>query len=205
MTTPEPQSLEAVKGFLAHMGIELPDEISEQSLTDANDILAHFGVDTLEVVAIGPDGKPLEGEYVEQHGVKGMRWGVRKRVVSAGRSGPSPSKPKEAATKPAAKKPSGKRSAKSMTDQELNAVINRLRLESQYSQLTASKSDQAKQFIKDTLLNAGKATVQNYANQYLNAAVGAALNKAKIPSAASITQAAQKAAEEARKAAKAAT
>lgn len=204
MTITEPSKLDApqeMMEFFAHIGIPIADEISEQVVEDANAVLAHFGIDNVEIVMIGPDGLPIDGPYREDQGVKGMKWGVRKRAVaSAGSTGPKSPRP----TTGPARKPA-RRSSKTMTNEELNTVINRLRLESQYNQMTASKGDQARQFIKDTLLSAGKSTVQTYANQYLNAAVGTVLNKAGVPSAASITQAAQKAAEEARKAAQAAT
>lgn len=203
MTTTETPQLETPQDmldFFAHLGLPLRDELSEQSVSDTNAILAHFGIEDTEVVAIGPDGQPISGPYREDHGVKGMRWGVRKRAVTAGKSSSSPD-----ATKSGPPKKPARPSAKSLTNEELNTVIRRLQLEAQYNQLTATKKSPAKQFIQDILVNAGKSTVQNYANQYLNAAVGSVLNKAGVPSATSITQAAQKAAEEARKAAQAAT
>lgn len=164
----------SVDAFIAHV-MEYPEEFNDEDVSIVADTLEHYGV-------------------------KGMKWGVRRRATSAGTSGPSNAKPASSQAKRPVRKP-----AKTMTNEELNTVINRLRLESQYNQMTATKGDQARQFIKDTLLSAGKSTVQTYANQYLNAAVGTVLNKAGVPSAASITQAAQKAAEEARKAAQAAT
>lgn len=203
MTTTETPALgtpQAMAEFFAHLGLPLQETLSEQSVSDTNAILAHFGIDDTEVFAIGPDGQPIQGPYRADYGVKGMRWGVRKRAVTAGRSSSAPS-PKKSGP---AKKPS-RPSAKEMTNEELSTVIRRLQLEAQYNQLTATKKSPAKQFIQDILVNAGKSTVQNYANQYLNAAVGSVLNKAGVPSAAQITQAAQKAAEEARKAAQAAT
>lgn len=198
--TPQLDTPDAMMDFFAHLGLPLQEELSEQSVEDANAILAHFGIEASEIVEIGPDGKPIEGPYREDHGVKGMKWGVRKRAVTAGRSATSP---KTSTTAPG-KKPK-RAPAKSLTNDELSTVIRRLQLEAQYNQLTATKKSPAKQFIQDILVNAGKQTVQNYANQYLNAAVGSVLNKAGVPSAANITQAAQKAAEEARKAAQAAT
>lgn len=179
---------------------ELSEEDAQLAEEEAaDDVLQQYGMSIYETYSA--DAMAVGEAILEQYGVKGMKWGVRRRrAVSS--TGSQSTGPKSGPTKPA--RPV-KKSAKSMTDQELNAVINRMRLESQYNQLTASKSDKAKQFIQETLLNAGKSTVQTYANQYLNAAVGAALNKAKIPSATSITQAAQKAAEEARKATQKAT
>ena len=202
--TPQLETPQAMMDFFAHLGLPLPEELSEQSLSDTNAILAHFGIDDSEVVAIGPDGNPITGPYREDYGTKGMKWGVRKRPVTSGRSSSSSSS-STSSTKAPANKKATRPSAKTLTNDELATVIRRLQLEAQYNQLTATKKSPAKQFIQDILVNAGKSTVQNYANQYLNAAVGSVLNKAGVPSAASITQAAQKAAEEARKAAQAAT
>ena len=198
--TPQLDTPQAMMDFFAHLGLPLPEELSGQSVSDTNTILAHFGIEDSEIVAVGPDGKPITGPYREDYGMKGMKWGVRKRAVTAGRSSSSPDKTKSGPPKKPARP-----SAKTMSNDELSTVIRRLQLEAQYNQLTATKKSPAKQFIQDILVNAGKSTVQNYANQYLNAAVGSVLNKAGVPSAASITQAAQKAAEEARKAAWAAT
>ena len=56
--------------------------------------------------------------YLSHHGVKGMKWGVRKRI----------------------KKSNMPRAASEMSNRELQEYINRKNLELQYSRLTSSKS-----------------------------------------------------------------
>lgn len=74
------------------------------------------------------------------HGVKGMRWGVRK---SKG-AGSSIKRKKNT-------KRSREKSIKKMTDQELRERINRLQLEKQYRQLTKPDMSEGKQFVKNIL------------------------------------------------------
>ena len=69
--TPQLETPQAMMDFFAHLGLPLPEELSEQSLADTNTILAHFGIDDSEVVAIGPDGNPITGAYREDYGTKG--------------------------------------------------------------------------------------------------------------------------------------
>lgn len=57
-------------------------------------------------------------EFLEHHGIKGMRWGVRRSKSQLSRAG-------------------GGKSVKDMSDDELRAAVNRLNMEQQYTRLTS--------------------------------------------------------------------
>lgn len=108
----------------------------------------------------------MSNEYLEHHGVKGMKWGVRryqnkdgsltpagkkraaklkeeytsltgKRMVRS-KASSTPKKTEE--TKPKTK------SVKEMSDAELQATVNRLNLEQRYSQLNPKQVSAGKKF-----------------------------------------------------------
>ena len=88
---------------------------------------------------------PTEDDAIH-YGVPGMHWGIRKDP----RSGSG--------------KPSSKTVVKSMSDQELQRVVNRMRLEQQYQDMTANPA-----------VKTGKKQAIKYGNQALNTAITAFL------------------------------
>lgn len=85
-----------------------------------------------------------------------------------------------------------------MTDAELTAVINRLRLEQQYAQLTAKPPNKFLEATKDVLTKAAKKQAEAYATEYLGLGIATALKKAGVPNAKAIA-AAKEAAEKDKK------
>lgn len=115
--------------------------------------------------------------FIAHHGVKGMKWGVRRQSRSKGSaSAPTNEKaaPKktEASGKPTVGKggrivsaPKGSepqvKKTHEISDEELRQRINRINMERQYSQLTGaapkpSKAAGAAKFVGDILLDVGK-------------------------------------------------
>ena len=130
------------------------------------------------------------------HGILGMKWGIRRfqnkdgTLTSAGRkrlkrnsedSSDSTKNTKTesgSSTSNSKSSTSTKKSIKDMSDAELQAAINRLNLETRYSELTKSDSpsknnSRAKKFITDVLEQSGK----NIAIQATTYLMGTATNK----------------------------
>lgn len=159
------------------------------------------------------------------HGVKGMKWGVRRKRSSSGTSGSSnphavistsssnssgghsskkntsivkvTKQTKGASVKQySTEKPKSKRQLKKevaaaaekarkdelsrMSDRELRERINRLQMEKQYEQLTATpkQTNAGAKFVKDILINAGKQTLTNYTARYMSKGVDKIIEKA---------------------------
>ena len=133
------------------------------------------------------------------HGILGMKWGIRRfqnkdgTLTSAGRkrlkrnSEDSSDSPKNTKTESNSNSSTSnsksstypaKKSLKDMSDSELQAVINRINLETRYSELTKTNSpsknnSRAKKFIMDVLEQSGK----NIATQATTYLMGTATNK----------------------------
>lgn len=111
------------------------------------------------------------GAFVEHHGVKGMKWGVRKRVSSSsGGSSSTKAAPKKTSSgdaTPKAKNKTGRitkvevkkttaEPAHKISDEELARIVKRIDLERKYATLTAvppSKKQAAVQFVADLALD----------------------------------------------------
>lgn len=87
-------------------------------------------------------------EYNElyHHGIKGMKWGVRRTRAQLGYSS-SPRKTKKQAQKVSSKQ-QRKEAIKKMSDAELRSRINRIQMERQYMQLTAAEMSPGKKIRK---------------------------------------------------------
>ena len=94
-------------------------------------------------------------DELEHHGVKGMRWGHRKRDVSSGKNGKT--------TK------TTKTQIKRMSDSEVQSRIKRLESEKKLSKLSKEDSNPTKQFIKSVMADSGKRVLTTVAT---NAMIG---------------------------------
>lgn len=141
------------------------------------------------------DNLIVETEHDElmHYGVKGMKWGVRKkRYLSKARTKMRKMKrdsaekrqnrKMERAASKAAKKASTKPQRKpvsEMSEEELNAAIKRMELERKYKQLAAENnpsSDRGKKFVTNVLEKSGEQLATQVVNHYgaiaLNKAIG---------------------------------
>lgn len=93
-------------------------------------------------------------EFLEHHGIKGMRWGVRKRSTASGPATAHPSKPH----------------AKDLSDEDLKKAIDRMDLEKKYSALINPKRDHSEStaFLKELGKNTVKTAVSAVATQQIN-------------------------------------
>lgn len=131
-------------------------------MTTVDDVLAHFGV-------------------------KGMKWGVRKRSSAVtvttrpgGRIKTTGGHDRPASTDAVKAARLGQRakksSPKSLSNEELRALINRMNLEQQYNNLRPrGPADKAGKFISDVLLGVGKQQATKVASDFATQQVSKAL------------------------------
>lgn len=93
-------------------------------------------------------GVALTEEELEHSGVKGMRWGRRKKRDSSD-SDSGPSKP----------------SIKDMSDDDLKKAIARLKMEKEFTTLTAPQVSAGRKIVANLLLEVGKQQAKDYLNR----------------------------------------
>ena len=105
----------------------------------------------------------MDNNELMHYGVPGMKWGVRRTPAQLGRKKTSSSKslfgkkkpkPKAKAKSKSSKEETApkKKSVKEMSNEELNAAIDRMRLEQTYASLSPQKVSMGKKIAK-TILN----------------------------------------------------
>ena len=82
-------------------------------------------------------------DFLQHYGVLGMKWGHRKARSNAS-SNKKPKSTKNTTTSKPKPKPKPKQTQRELSDEELRAVINRMRLEREYADLQYRSSSRAK-------------------------------------------------------------
>ena len=98
-------------------------------------------------------------EFIAHFGVKGMRWGVRKRTMTE--EGKSKRPPKKTQSEDAAKAAtslakSKKQGLASLSNAELKALNERMQLESSYKQLNERQKTKGRQMAESIIINSGQ-------------------------------------------------
>jgi hypothetical protein len=118
-------------------------------------------------------------ETLAHFGIKGMKWGVRRSRGSDGTVGgahPSSSasdaeKAKEFHTR------ARTQGTHSLSNQELQHLVNRMNLEQQYSKLNKQRSNAGAKFAKEVLVQVGKQQTAKLASDILTKSVASAIKK----------------------------
>jgi len=88
-------------------------------------------------------------DHLEHHGIKGMRWGVRRKIGPGGRvvgkSKPKPSTDYKT-TAPLRKRPSH-----TLSNMQLKKVNDRMQLESKFRQMNPTRKDRGRDFANNIL------------------------------------------------------
>ena len=136
-------------------------------------------------------------EYLEHHGILGMKWGVRrtkrqlsnrgstqptkspnkyyekvrvKRIKKKNAKGELKAQKKEALKSAAKTKNKNKKEKdpmKQMSDEELQNVVKRIQLEQRYKQLTAPKTSKGKAMVTTAIEKAAQEITQEYTAKYM--------------------------------------
>ena len=118
---------------------------------------------------------------LQHHGIKGQKWGVRRfqnkdgSLTLAGRK-----RQKQNNNGPIHEdhsKSHDNKSVKSMSDKELRDRINRLNMERQYAQLTATEKSMGRKIVSEVLLNVGKELAKEYLKNYAKKGIEEALKR----------------------------
>ena len=106
---------------------------------------------------------------LQHHGIKGQKWGVRRFQNKDGTLTPAGRKRQKQDDGPIHEdysKSHNTKSVKSMSDKELRDRINRLNMERQYAQLTATEKSMGRKIVSEVLLNVGKELAKEYLKNY---------------------------------------
>lgn len=133
----------------------------------------------------------MENNELKHHGVVGMKWGIRRspaqlghKPSSSSKSSPNRNGPSKISRLKKLKKASSKvetpkkKTISEMSEEELNKMIDRMRLEKTYKQLISElnpkKVSKGKQFVLRVLEKSG----ENIATQLATYVLGTAVNNA---------------------------
>lgn len=133
----------------------------------------------------------MDYDQLYHHGIKNMKWGVRRfqnkdgSLTPAGRKrygdGPNGGNRDDESSSEKPKSSSSKKAVKAMTDAELKAAVDRLRLEQQYEQLSPEKVSLGKKFVdslqKDVIIPAAKEAGKNVVKDLMEKELKKSVNK----------------------------
>lgn len=141
--------------------------------------------------------------YLSHHGVKGMKWGVRKdskapssfsnsvkkrvrifkkkvnviKKTNDTRKADKVKAKKEAKSKREENSKLRRKSVKNMSDQELSTAIKRLEMEKKYKDMNNAAVSAGRKFLTDNATAILNSTVKNVGTQVATAVVGRAVNE----------------------------
>ena len=93
----------------------------------------------------------MSSNELTHHGIKGMRWGVRRYQNKDGSLTPAGEKRKSVSLHEDYIKAHTRKSRKSMSDAELRSRINRLEMERKYTQLSTERINKGKAYVNKSI------------------------------------------------------
>ena len=93
----------------------------------------------------------MSSNELTHHGIKGMRWGVRRYQNKDGSLTPAGEKQKSKSLHEDYIKTHTRKSSKSMSDAELRSRINRLEMERKYTQLSTERINKGKAYVNKSI------------------------------------------------------
>lgn len=93
----------------------------------------------------------MSSNELTHHGIKGMRWGVRRYQNKDGSLTPAGEKRKSESLHEDYIKSHTRKSSKSMSDAELRSRINRLEMERKYTQLSTERINKGKAYVNKSI------------------------------------------------------
>ena len=97
----------------------------------------------------------MSNNELTHHGIKGMRWGVRRYQNKDGSLTPAGEKQKSKSLHEDYIKTHTRKSSKSMSDAELRSRINRLEMERKYTQLSTERVNKGKAYVNKSIKTLG--------------------------------------------------
>lgn len=118
----------------------------------------------------------MEKNELVHHGIKGMKWGVRRTEAQLARArGNTKSDEKTSSTSTKKAEPTKRKKMSEMSDEELRRVVNRLQLEQQYRNLNPEKVSAGKKFankvVKDIVIPVATEVARNEFRKVLTASL----------------------------------
>ncbi len=127
----------------------------------------------------------LTEEFLEQHGILGMKWGVRRYQNKDGTRTPAGKKRYDGDGNAGSKsstsnaKTTVRTRLSDVSDDQLRKMINRIEMEKKYASLTKKEKSAGEKFITSVLTDAARKTASTYVSRAMTNTIDELLNQKK--------------------------
>lgn len=113
--------------------------------------------------------------YLEHHGIKGMKWGVRRSETQLARARGSSKQSADAQEK--VNRKAAVKNRRTMSDADLKKRIERLKMEREYKNLTEEDLSPGRKYVSEILASSGKKVATVAAAGAMSYAIKVAMTK----------------------------